>query len=100
MADKTQTTNDTEDAQALVRSLDQLADTAKVITESVETINAQGLTTNPEQAAVSSIANAVPVISATYVQSEIDALAADIKTVSDKVDSILSALRSANILGE
>lgn len=100
VARKVQTTNDMDDAQAVVRSLDQLADSSKAIADSIESLEALGLTTNPEQSALTDIANTVPTISASYVQSEIDSLAADIKIVSDKVDTILSALRSANILGE
>lgn len=95
MVDKVQTARDIEDSQAIVRSLDQLADVAKAIAEDVEK-----LTLNPEQEAISDVANIATTISPTYEQSEVDALAADIKTVSDKVDLILSALRSANILGE
>lgn len=47
-----------------------------------------GLTANPEQAAITSLAQT---ISATYVQSEVQA-------ISSKVDAILVALRSANII--
>lgn len=97
---KVQTTNDISDEQALIRSLDQLADEAKSVAEGVERIDAQNLTTNPVQPAVTDISNTLTTISGTYVQAEIDSLSASIKTVSDKLDLVLATLRSSNILGE
>jgi hypothetical protein len=47
-----------------------------------------GLTSNPEQVAITSLAQT---ISATYVQGEVQA-------ISSKVDAILVALRNANII--
>lgn len=70
-------------------------DLDKVFTTSTDIISKKyaddlviGLTANPVQAAITSLAQT---ISATYVQTEVQA-------ISSKVDTILSALRSANII--
>ena len=49
---------------------------------------------------ITDINNTAATISGTYVQAEVQQIATDTETVSDKVDTMLTALRSAGILGE
>ena len=98
MAAKVQVATSTEDSQAVVRSLGDLADKLKSSGDQVEALEATGSTKNEKQDAVPVINNVETSISGTYDQAEIEALAADIKSVADKVDAIIASLQSANIL--
>lgn len=98
MVDKTQTARSAEDAQALVRNLEQLSNELKVSTERVESLETSAATKNDKQATIAKIGYATNTISAAYVQAEIEQLTTDIKTVADKVDAIIASLQSANIL--
>jgi len=46
------------------------------------------------------ISNTATIISGTYVQTEVQQIADDTETVSNKVDEILVNLRNASIVGE
>ena len=98
MASKTQTVRSAEDAQAVVRNLEQISDTLQASTERVESLEDAGATQNAKQDAVPDISYSEPTISPAYVQAEIEQLTADIKTVADKVDALIASLQSANIL--
>ena len=94
---------DVTDATELKRFLDRLVvqlDTAfghrgddGFVKESAET------TANPEQTAITALAQTLVARGAGYVQSEAESAATNIKAVSDKTDAIIAALKAANITG-
>jgi len=99
MADRTQTARSVDDQQAVVRSLDQLSEDTGNIAERVDSIELMPPTTdNPQQAAIAPVGQVQTVVSPTYIQTEVDQLSIDIKALADKVDSILTTLKSANII--
>lgn len=49
---------------------------------------------------ITNLGNSAAAISGTYVQAEVQQIADDTETVSNKVDSILAVLRTAGLLGE
>ncbi len=98
MVDRTQTARSVDDDQAIVRSLEQLSIDSSDILAQVESLESIGATGNPQQGIISDLTYATTVNSATYVQGEIDKLSTDIKLLADKIDSMLSSLRAANII--
>lgn len=74
---------------------EEAAATAKE--EAIAYANAN-FTNNPIQSAIADLAYTAPTVSAGYVQSEVQGIADDLETTSDKLDTLLAALRTANIL--
>ena len=81
-------------------SANSYADTGDTTTlSSAHSYTDTNSTDNPEQAAIADLGQTTTTVSATYVQTEVQAIADDLKSAADKVDVVLAALRSANIIG-
>lgn len=87
MAARIATPKDLVDTESVVRSLARLSEGLSV-----------DKTNNPAQASISDLDAVQVTPSPTYSQTEIEALAVELKSNSDKIDLILTALRAANIL--
>jgi len=89
---------DTRDATTLA-SAKTYADTGDSTTlAAAQTYADTNFTQNPQQSAIADLAYTAPTMSATYDQTEVQGLADQLKSVSDKLDAILAALRLANII--
>jgi len=98
MENRTQTPGSLDDPQVVIRSLDQLSYDAKVISDRVTALEAVGSTKNSEQANTALLAYTAATISATYSQAEVQQLSTDIKTLSDKLDSLITSLIASTLI--
>ncbi len=98
MENRTQTARSLDDPQVVIRSLDQLSYDAKIISDRVIALETIEATKNLEQPNIALSAYSAATISGLYTQAEVQQLSTDIKTLSDKLDILITSLITSNLL--